>query len=77
MDEEKLAEIYKAINDVSNKINDISYNMDRMIQQLNSITEKRIEKSTLAIDDIADMIATHNEAIDSLAEIVAEESEVE
>lgn len=70
-------EIYKAINGVSKKINDISQKQDEIMQMLNKLTNERIDASGTAIDDIANMIAVHNEAIDSLAEMTATESEVE
>lgn len=69
-------EIYKAINNVSKKVNDVSQKLDKVMQALNKLTNERIDVSGTAIDDIANMIAVHNEAIDSLAEMTAE-SEVE
>ena len=69
-------QIYKAINNVSKKVNDISQTQDEIMQMLNKLTNERIDASGTAIDDIANMIAVHNEAIDSLAEMTAE-SEVE
>ena len=78
MNKKEREEIYKAINGVSNKVNDVSQKQDEIMQMLNKLTNERIDASGMAIDDIANMIAVHNEAIDSLAEIVAtEESEVE
>lgn len=78
MSEKEKKAIYKAINNVSNKVNDASEKIDKIMQMLNKLTNERIDASGIAIDDIADMIATHNEAIDGLAEIIAtEESEVE
>ena len=69
-------QIYKAINNVSKKVNDISQKQDEIMQMLNKLTNERIDASGTAIDDMANMIAVHNEAIDSLAEMTAE-SEVE
>ena len=69
-------QIYKAINNVSKKVNDISQKQDEIMQMLNKLTNERIDASGTAIDDIANMLAVHNEAIDSLAEMIAE-SEVE
>lgn len=69
-------QIYKAINNVSKKVNDISQKQDEIMRMLNNLTNERIDVSGTAIDDIANMIAVHNEAIDSLAEMTAE-SEVE
>lgn len=71
MNDRELQSIYKAINDVSNKVNDMSRKLDGVIQSVNLLTNERINTSGTAIDDIADIIAMHNGAIDSLAEIVA------
>ena len=76
MNKKEREEIYKAINGVSKKVNDISQKQDEIMQMLNKLTNERIDASDTAIDDIANMIAVHNEAIDSLAEMTAE-SEVE
>ena len=80
MNKKEREEIYKAINGVSNKVNEVSQKQDEIMQMLNKLTNERIDASGTAIDDIANMIAVHNEAIDSLAEMAAEmtaESEVE
>lgn len=77
MNKKEREEIYKAINNVSRKVNDISQKQDEIMQMLNNLTNERIDASGMAIDDIANMIAVHNEAIDNLAEMTATESEVE
>lgn len=69
-------EIFKAINAVSKKVNELSQKQDEILQKLNALTNERIDASGTAIDEMANMIAVHNEAIDSLAEMTAE-SEVE
>ena len=76
MNKKEREEIYKAINGVSNKVNEVSQKQDEIMQMLNKLTNERIDVSGMAIDDIANMIAVHNEAIDNLAEMTAE-SEVE
>ena len=76
MNKKEREEIYKAINGVSNKVNEVSQKLDEVMQMLNKLTNERIDASGTAIDDIANMIAVHNEAIDSLAEMTVE-SEVE
>ena len=63
-------EIYKAINNVSNKVNNVAYKLDKVIERLNNLTNERIDAGGLAIDDIADLIAVQNGAIDSLAETI-------
>lgn len=70
------AEIFMAINNVSKKANEIERKLDMVIQALNTMADERLNADSAAIDNIADMVATHNEAIDSLAEMIAE-SEVQ
>lgn len=70
------AEIFMAINNVSKKANEIERKLDMVIQTLNAMADERLNADSAAIDNIADMVATHNEAIDSLAEMIAE-SEVQ
>jgi len=65
-------EIYKAINDVSKKVNDVSLKLDELILKLNDETNKRININANAVDDIAEMLSTHDSAIDELATIVVE-----
>ena len=70
------AEIFMAINNVSKKANEIERKLDMVIQALNAMADERLNSDSAAIDDIADMVATHNDAIDSLAEMITE-SEVQ
>lgn len=65
-------EIYKAINDVSNKLNGVSVKLDELILKLNDKTNKRININANAVDDIAEMLSIHDSAIDELATIVVE-----
>ena len=76
MNRQDRMEIFKAINNVSKRQNEIEQKLDEVMQMLNKLTNERIDASGTAIDDIANMIAVHNEAIDSLAEMTAE-SEVQ
>lgn len=69
-------EIFRAINNVSKRQNEMSRKLDEVMQMLNAQANDRINADDTAIDDIADMVATHNEAIDSLAEMITE-SEVQ
>lgn len=68
-------EIFKAINAVSHKVNDMSQKLDDVMQRLNADANERIDASGTAIDEMANMIATHNEAIDNLAEMITESEE--
>ena len=69
-------EIFKAINNVSKRQNEMSRKLDAVMQMLNAQTNERITVGNKGIDDIVDMVASHNEAIDSLAEMITE-SEVQ
>ena len=69
-------EIFRAINNVSKRQNEMSRKLDEVMQMLNAQANDRINADDTAIDDIADMVAAHNEAIDSLAEMITE-SEVQ
>ena len=75
MNRQEKAEIYKAINNVSKKQNEISQKLDEVMQMLNNLTNERITIGDTAIDDIADMVVAHNEAIDGLAEMLTESEE--
>ena len=65
-------EIFRAINNVSKRQNEMEQKLDAVMQMLNAQANDRINADDTAIDDIADMVATHNEAIDSLAEMITE-----
>ena len=69
-------EIFRAINNVSKRQNEMSRKLDEVMQILNAQTNERITVGNKGIDDIVDMVVAHNEAIDGLAEMIAE-SEVQ
>ena len=69
-------EIFRAINNVSKRQNEMSRKLDEVMQILNAQTNERITVGNKGIDDIVDMVVTHNEAIDNLAEMITE-SEVQ
>ena len=69
------AEIFMAINNVSKKANEIEQKLDEIVQILNAQTNERIAVGNKGIDDIVDMVVAHNEAIDGLAEMIAESEE--
>ena len=69
-------EIFRAINNVSKRQNEMSRKLDEVMQILNAQTNERITVGNKGIDDIVDMVVAHNEAIDSLAEMLTE-SEVQ
>lgn len=76
MNRQDRMEIFRAINNVSKRQNEMSRKLDEIVQMLNAQANDRINADDTAINDIADMVAAHNEAIDSLAEMITE-SEVQ
>ena len=76
MNRQDRMEIFRAINNVSKRQNEMSRKLDEVMQMLNNLTNERITIGDTAIDDIANMVVAHNEAIDSLAEMITE-SEVQ
>ena len=72
MNKEDRNEIFKAINAVSRKINDVSQKLDEVMQILNASANEKISVNSGGIDGLADMVATHDGAIEDLATIVAE-----
>ena len=76
MNRQDRMEIFRAINNVSKRQNEMSRKLDEIVQMLNAQANDRINADDTAIDEMANMIATHNEAIDNLAEMITE-SEVQ
>ena len=76
MNRQDRMEIFRAINNVSKRQNEMSRKLDEVMQILNAQTNERITVGNKGIDDIVDMVVAHNEAIDGLAEMIAE-SEVQ
>ena len=72
MNKEDRNEIFKAINAVSCKVNDVSQKLDEVMQKLNASANEKISVNSGGIDGLADMVATHDGAIEDLATIVAE-----
>ena len=72
MNKEDRNEIFKAINAVSRKVNDVSQKLDEVMQILNASANEKIFVNSGGIDGLADMVATHDGAIEDLATIVAE-----
>ena len=72
MNKEDRNEIFKAINAVSRKVNDVSQKLDEVMQKLNANVNEKITVNSGGIDGLADMVATHDGAIEDLATIVAE-----
>ena len=76
MNRQDRMEIFRAINNVSKRQNEMEQKLDEVMQMLNAQTNERITVGNKGIDDIVDMVVAHNEAIDGLAEIITE-SEVQ
>ena len=76
MNRQDRMEIFRAINNVSKRQNEMSRKLDEVMQILNAQTNERITVGNKGIDDIVDMVTAHNEAIDGLAEMITE-SEVQ
>ena len=75
MNKEDRNEIFKAINAVSCKVNDVSQKLDEVMQMLNASANEKISVNSGGIDGLADMVATHDGAIEELATMVAEMEE--
>ena len=65
MNHKEREEVFKAINDVSQKL-------DEVMQKLNASANEKISVNSGGIDGLADMVATHDGAIEELATMVAE-----
>ena len=76
MNRQDRMEIFRAINNVSKRQNEMEQKLDAVMQILNAQTNERITVGNEGIDDIVDMVVAHNEAIDGLAEMITE-SEVQ
>ena len=72
MNRKEREEVFKAINAVANRVNDVSQKLDEVMQILNASANEKITVNSGGIDGIADMVATHDGAIEELATMVAE-----
>ena len=72
MNKEDRYEIFNAINAVSRKVNGVSQKLDEVMQKLNASANEKITVNSGGIDGLADMVATHDGAIEELATMVAE-----
>lgn len=75
LDKKEIAEIYKAINRVSNKVNEMSQKLDSVMMILNATATEKITVNAGGIDGLAEMVSMHDGAIEDLATIVAEMEE--
>lgn len=71
MDKKEIANIYKAINRVSNRLNDMSEKLDLVMRMLNTESNRKILINGDGIDGLAELVSTHDSALDELATLVA------
>lgn len=71
MDKKEIVNIYKAINRVSNKINEMSEKLDVVMQMLNAESNRKILINGDGIDGLAELVSTHDSALDELAILVS------
>ena len=71
MTQKERLEIYKAINNVSKKVNEMSQKMDSVMQMLNNLATEKISINAGGINDLANIVALYDEAIDELANSVS------
>ena len=71
MNNKEREEVFKAINAVANKVNDVSKKLDEVMQMLNKSANEKISVNSGGIDGLADMVATHDGAIEELASMVS------
>lgn len=69
--EKEIANIYKAINRVSNRLNEMSEKLDLVMQMLNAESNRKILINGDGIDGLAELVSTHDSALDELATLVA------
>lgn len=72
MNNKEREEVFKAINAVANKVNDVSQKLDEVMQILNASANEKISVNSGGIDGLADMVATHDGAIEELASMVSD-----
>ena len=72
MNNKEREEVFKAINAVANKVNDVSKKLDEVMQMLNKSANEKISVNSGGIDGLADMVATHDGAIEELASMVSD-----
>jgi hypothetical protein len=71
MGKKEITNIYKAINRVSNRLNEMSEKLDVVMQMLNVESNRKILINGDGIDGLAELVSTHDSALDELATLVA------
>lgn len=72
MNKSEREEVFKAINAVANRVNEVSQKLDEVMQMLNTNANEKISVNSGGIDGLAEMVASHDGAIEELATMVAE-----
>ena len=65
-------EIFKTINNVSKRQNEMSRKLDELMQMLNAQANEKISLTSGGIEDIAGVVTMHDTAIEDLANAIAE-----
>lgn len=65
-------EIFRAINNVSKRQNEMEQKLDAVMQMLNAQANEKISLTSGGIEDIAGVVAMHDTAIEDLANAIAE-----
>ena len=65
-------EIFRAINNVSKRQNEMEQKLDAVMQMLNAHANEKISLTSGGIEDIAGVVAMHDTAIEDLANAIAE-----
>ena len=72
MNRQDRMEIFRAINNVSKRQNEMEQNLDEVMQMLNAQANEKISLTSDGIEDIAGVVAMHDTAIEDLANAIAE-----
>ena len=71
MDSKEREEVFRAINEVSNKVNDLSVRLDEYIQKLNRDSNERITVNNDAISSITeDVLPTMQDDTSNLSDMI-------
>jgi predicted RNA-binding protein Jag len=71
VDKKEIVNIYKAINRVSNRLNEMSEKLDIVMRMLNAESNRKILINGDGIDGLAELVSTHDSALDELATLVS------
>ena len=72
MNRQDRMEIFRAINNVSKRQNEMSRKLDEVMQMLNAQANEKISLTSGGIEDIAGVVTMHDTAIEDLANAIAE-----